>query len=72
MLMAFNTWLILQASLETSLSAGLWNAGSLNKPDLGENFPVGPLYFADVYRQHCFPAVCDCWRWGMTALVLLG
>ena len=30
MLMAFNTWLLLQASLETALSAGLWYAGSLN------------------------------------------
>lgn len=30
MLVAFNTWLLLRASLETALSAGLWNAGSLN------------------------------------------
>lgn len=30
MLMAFNTWLILKASQETALSAGLWSAGSLN------------------------------------------
>ncbi len=31
MLVAFNTWLLLRASLETArFSAGLWNAGSLN------------------------------------------
>ena len=30
MLVAFNTWLLLKASLETALTAGLWNAGSLN------------------------------------------
>ena len=30
MLVAFNTWLLLRASLETALSAGLWYAGSLN------------------------------------------
>ncbi len=30
MLVAFNTRLLLRASLETALSAGLWNAGSLN------------------------------------------
>ncbi len=34
MLVAFNTWLLLRASLETALSAGLWNAGS-QRPDLG-------------------------------------
>lgn len=30
MLVAFNTRLLLKASLETALTAGLWNAGSLN------------------------------------------
>ena len=39
MLMAFNTWLLLQASLETALSAGLWYAGSLN----GLTWPAAPL-----------------------------
>ena len=31
MLVAFNTWLLLQASLETALSAGLWNACSVHR-----------------------------------------
>ena len=43
MLTAFNTWLILQASLETSLSAGLWNAGSLNGLTWAKTFPSVPF-----------------------------
>jgi iron complex transport system permease protein len=43
MLMAFNTWLLLQASLETSLSAGLWFAGSLNGLTWAKNLPAAPL-----------------------------
>lgn len=30
LLMAFNTWLVLQATLDSALSAGMWSAGSLN------------------------------------------
>ena len=43
MLMAFNTWLLLQASLETALSAGLWYAGSLNGLTWGKTWPAAPL-----------------------------
>lgn len=43
MLMAFNTWLLLQASLETSLSAGLWFAGSLNGLTWAKTLPAAPL-----------------------------
>jgi len=43
MLMAFNTWLLLQASLETALSAGLWYAGSLNGLTWGKIWPAAPL-----------------------------
>ncbi|WP_058912097.1 iron-enterobactin ABC transporter permease [Entomohabitans teleogrylli] len=43
MLVAFNTWLLLQASLETALSAGLWYAGSLNGLTWGKIFPATPL-----------------------------
>lgn len=43
MLVAFNTWLLLQASLETAISAGLWNAGSLNGLTWGKTFPAAPL-----------------------------
>ena len=43
MLMAFNTWLILQASLETSLTAGLWNAVSLNGLTWAKTFPSAPF-----------------------------
>lgn len=46
MLMAFNTWLLLQASLETSLSAGLWNAGSLNGMTWSKTWPAAPLLLA--------------------------
>ena len=43
MLMAFNTWLLLQAPLETSLSAGLWFAGSLNGLTWAKTLPAAPL-----------------------------
>lgn len=43
MLVAFNTWLLLHASLETALSAGLWNAGSLNGLTWAKTFPAAPL-----------------------------
>ena len=43
MLMAFNTWLLLRASLETSLSAGLWNAGSLNGLTWTKTLPATPI-----------------------------
>ncbi|MCU6667228.1 iron-enterobactin ABC transporter permease [Enterobacteriaceae bacterium H4N4] len=43
MLMAFNTWLLLRASLETSLSAGLWFAGSLNGLTWAKTLPAAPL-----------------------------
>jgi iron complex transport system permease protein len=43
MLVAFNTWLLLRASLETALSAGLWNAGSLNGLTWGKTWPSAPL-----------------------------
>lgn len=42
-LVAFNTWLLLQASLETALSAGLWNAGSLNGLTWTKIFPAAPI-----------------------------
>ncbi|WLI78928.1 iron-enterobactin ABC transporter permease [Kosakonia sp. H02] len=43
MLVAFNTWLLLKASLETALSAGLWNAGSLNGLTWAKTFPSVPI-----------------------------
>ena len=43
MLMAFNAWLLLRASLETSLSAGLWNAGSLNGLTWAKTLPATPI-----------------------------
>ncbi|HEY1843384.1 MAG TPA: iron-enterobactin ABC transporter permease [Buttiauxella sp.] len=43
MLVAFNTWLLLHASLETALSAGLWNAGSLNGLTWAKTIPSAPL-----------------------------
>ncbi|WP_312949805.1 iron-enterobactin ABC transporter permease [Superficieibacter sp.] len=45
MLMAFNTWLLLKASLETALSAGLWYAGSLNGLTWAKTWPAAPLIF---------------------------
>ncbi len=36
-------WLLLRASLETALSAGLWNAGSLNGLTRGKTRPSAPL-----------------------------
>lgn len=43
MLVAFNTWLLLHASLETALSAGLWNAGSLNGLTWAKTVPSAPI-----------------------------
>lgn len=43
MLMAFNTWLLLRASLETAQSAGLWFAGSLNGLTWAKIFPSAPI-----------------------------
>ena len=48
MLVAFNTWLLLKASLETALTAGLWNAGSLNWPDVGKNLAFRTHHYIDV------------------------
>jgi len=43
MLVAFNTWLLLRASLETALTAGLWNAGSLNGLTWAKTWPSAPI-----------------------------
>ncbi len=43
MLMAFNTWLLLQAALDTAVSAGMWNAGSLNGLTWSKMQPTAPL-----------------------------
>ncbi|ARD61982.1 iron-enterobactin transporter permease [Kosakonia radicincitans DSM 16656] len=43
MLVAFNTWLLLQASLETAVTAGLWNAGSLNGLTWAKTLPSAPI-----------------------------
>ena len=43
MLVAFNTWLLLHASLETAISAGLWNAGSLNGLTWSKTLPAVPV-----------------------------
>lgn len=43
MLMAFNTWLLLRASLETAVSAGLWYAGSLNGLTWAKTWPSAPI-----------------------------
>ncbi len=46
MLVAFNTWLLMHASLETALSAGLWNAGSLNGLTWAKTLPSVPVIIA--------------------------
>ena len=43
MLIAFNTWLLIKASLETALTAGLWNAGSLNGLTWAKTWPSAPI-----------------------------
>ena len=43
MLFAFNTWLLLKASLDTALAAGLWNAGSLNGLTWAKTWPSAPI-----------------------------
>jgi len=44
--MAGNTWLLISASLESALSAGLWNAGSLNGITWAKSTPVVGLIIA--------------------------
>lgn len=46
MLVAFNTWLLLRASLETAISAGLWYAGSLNGLTWAKAWPSVPIIIA--------------------------
>ncbi|MGG8925138.1 iron chelate uptake ABC transporter family permease subunit, partial [Escherichia coli] len=43
MLVAFTTWLLLTASLETALTAGLWNAGLLNGLTWAKASPSAPI-----------------------------
>ncbi|STI87667.1 ferric enterobactin transport protein [Escherichia coli] len=50
MLVAFNTWLLLKASLETALTAGLWNAGIAQRPDVGKNLAFRTHHYIDA---HC-------------------
>jgi iron complex transport system permease protein len=40
LLLAANTWMIVSASLEASMTAGLWNAGSLNGITWAKSLPV--------------------------------
>ncbi|CAI0859987.1 Ferric enterobactin transport system permease protein fepG [Serratia fonticola] len=40
LLLAANTWMIISASLEASMTAGLWNAGSLNGITWAKSLPV--------------------------------
>ncbi|MEW7313924.1 iron-enterobactin ABC transporter permease [Buttiauxella gaviniae] len=51
MLVAFNTWLLLHASLETAISAGLWNAGSLNGLTWGKLLPAAPLMLLALFAS---------------------
>ncbi len=43
MLVAFNTWLLLKASLETALTAGLWNAGLRTGLTWAKTSPSAPI-----------------------------
>lgn len=40
MLVSFNTWIVVNGSLEATLSAGLWNAGSLNGVTWNKTLPA--------------------------------
>lgn len=40
LLVAGNTWLIISASLESAMTAGLWSAGSLNGVNWAKSLPV--------------------------------
>ncbi|MNI27156.1 Ferric enterobactin transport system permease protein FepG [compost metagenome] len=40
LLVAGNTWLIISASLESAMTAGLWSAGSLNGINWAKSLPV--------------------------------
>lgn len=46
LLMALNSWLIVSASLEVALSAGLWSAGSLNGITWAKALPVSAVLLA--------------------------
>ncbi|PKE28471.1 iron ABC transporter permease [Rahnella sp. AA] len=49
LLIAGNTWLIINASLESALTAGLWNAGSLNGITWEKSLPVIALIVAALF-----------------------
>lgn len=48
LLMALNSWLIISASLESALSAGLWSAGSLNGITWAKTPPVVAVLLASL------------------------
>ncbi|WP_228779494.1 iron-enterobactin ABC transporter permease [Rouxiella silvae] len=52
LLIGFNTWLIINASLESALTAGLWSAGSLNGITWLKSLPaVGVIVLAMLLAQ---------------------
>ncbi|WP_413735856.1 iron-enterobactin ABC transporter permease [Sodalis sp. RH21] len=46
LLMSFNTWLVVSASLESALTAGLWSAGSLNGITWAKSLPAAGVITA--------------------------
>lgn len=65
MLVAFNTWLLLKASLETALTAGLWNAGSLNGLTWAKTSPSAPIIILMLIAATLLVRRMRCWRWAM-------
>lgn len=52
LLIGFNTWLIINASLESALTAGLWSAGSLNGITWHKSLPaIGAIVLAVLLAQ---------------------
>ena len=68
MLVAFNTWLLLKASLETALTAGLWNAGSLNGLTWAKTSPSAPIIILMLIARR----ISGTARWGLTQAALCG
>jgi iron complex transport system permease protein len=72
LLIAANTWLIIHASLESALTAGLWNAGSLNGITWEKSLPVAGMIVAACILARCLSAPMRLLEMGDDAACALG
>ncbi|WP_449632187.1 iron-enterobactin ABC transporter permease [Rahnella aceris] len=72
LLIAVNTWLIIHASLESALTAGLWNAGSLNGITWEKSLPATGMIIVACMLARCLSAPMRLLEMGDDAACALG